>query len=278
PFTMDLFCDIDELVKGNVKPASNPLSPVPYQTENTRVMQEVIDFCPELSRAFIPFVCVDPARKTKEQVEFLCSLEESYSIYGIKVNPVLCQSKIKSLMDEGACFLEFARERDIPFLFHVNPFSNEEYSSAEDAFKVIEKNPDIRFCAAHCILFHEEYLVKAENMENVWVDTAALKIQVQLVNDKSPIIEDFDVLMEGDYSNHISIMRTLAERFPDTLIWGTDSPAYSYICTRKQGEGNFSLFNLKAEYGDEAEALNGLSGDLREKVGSENARRFLFGE
>ena len=189
PFTMDLFCDIDELVKGNVKEASNPLSPVPYQTENTRVMQEVYDFCPELSHAFIPFVCVDPARETEKQVEFLCSLEESYPIYGIKVNPVLCQSKIESLMNEGACFLEFARQRDIPFLFHVNPFSNDEYSCAQDAFSIAEKNPDIRFCFAHAVIFHEKLLEKADRMDNVWVDTAALTIQVELVHTNDPLIE-----------------------------------------------------------------------------------------
>ena len=84
-------------------------------------------------------------------------------------------------------------------------------------------------------------------------------------------------MIDGDYSDHISIMKTLAERFPDTLIWGTDSPAYSYICVRKQGEGNFSLFNLKGTYKDEAEGLAGLREDVKMKVANRNTRRFLFG-
>jgi hypothetical protein len=42
---------------------------------------------------------------------------------------------------------------------------------------------------------------------------------------------------DWDYSNHVSVMKSLVERFPDTILWGSDSPAYAYMVRRLQGEG-----------------------------------------
>jgi hypothetical protein len=66
--------------------------------------------------------------------------------------------------------------------------------------------------------------------------------------------------------------------FPDTLLWGTDSPAYSWICRRKEGEGLYREFRLKGQYADEIQALQALPPALRARVSSENTLDFVFGE
>jgi len=277
PFSPDLFFDLHQLVQGEMVPAEEPLSPVPYGAENRMVMSEVFVYCPELKGRFIPFVCADPARKVEEQVREFEKLEQEFPIYGIKIVPVLCQTKVIELLDRGRALLEFARARDIPLLLHTTGDPNEGYSRPEDAFRVIEKNEDLRFCLAHCICFDKHFLKLADECPNVWVDTAALKIQVQMVYEKSPFTVPPARLFDADYADYVAVMRALAEAFPDTMIWGTDSPAYSYICSRKQAEGSYGTFRLKGTYEEEVAALNALPQKLKKKAGTANAIAFLFG-
>jgi len=82
---------------------------------------------------------------------------------------------------------------------------------------------------------------------------------------------------ESDYTDHRRVLADLAEAYPDTLIWGSDSPAYSYICRRKQAEGHWLDFRLKGTYEDEVAALEALPAPLRQQVGSVNALSFIFG-
>lgn len=278
PFSADLFFDQIALTKGNMIPASQPVSDVPYAVENKMVLYELFRFCPEYRERFISFVSVDPARKVKEQIKVLEELEKEFPIYGIKINPVGCQSKIIKLLNEGQEILDFARQRNIPFLLHTTVDADEEYSHASDAFRVIESNSDLRFCLAHCIGFHKSFLKRADEHPNVWVDTAALKIQVELAHQESPIMASVSERIEGDYSDHKKIMVTLMEQFPETIIWGTDSPAYSYICRRKQAEDVIAEFRLKANYEHEKAALDALPKVLRKKVCNTNSISFLFGK
>ena len=277
PYSADLFFDLSALVEGNAVPAVHALSRVPYGTENRMLMSEIFVFCPELRERFVPFVSVDPGRKVKEQMREMEELEKEFPIYGIKISPVLCQSKLIELLDRGRDFLDFARQRDIPFLLHVSGDPDEGYSQPEDAFKVIEKNQDVRFCLAHCICFDKGFLKLADECPNVWFDTAALKIQVQMAYEDSPLVPPASARFDADYSDHKAVMVALTEQFPDTIIWGTDSPAYSYICRRRQAEDSFAEFRLKAAYEDEKEALDALPQSLRVKACNVNSIAFLFG-
>jgi hypothetical protein len=114
-------------------------------------------------------------------------------------------------------------------------------------------------------------------MPNVWVDTAALKIQVQCVREASGIMAPETEGFEADYSDHKKVMGALMERYPETILWGTDSPWYTFICRRKQGEGSFREFRLKGSYEEEKAALDSLPDDLRLRACNANVREFLFG-
>ena len=277
PFTADLYFDPAKLLDGEMVPASRPISPTPYAVENRLLLREVFDYCPELSDRFLPFVCVDPARDVDGQSAELRRLASAYPVYGVKVNPVLCQSKAIELLGRGGALLDFAEERNIPLLFHASPVAEDEYSRAEDVFRVIEARPRLRFCLAHCVLFYKDFLRRADDAPNIWVDTAAMKIQVQLVSEWLGREIPRDAVIDADYSDHLAVMRTICEAFPHTMLWGSDSPAYSYICRRKQGEGMYREFRYKATYEDEVDALRTLPTDLRRKVAGTNTLDFLFG-
>jgi predicted TIM-barrel fold metal-dependent hydrolase len=278
PFTADLFFEAAPLLEGTLTPAKSPLSPSPYASENRLLLRELYDYCPELVGRFLPFVSIDPARCIPAQIRALEALFAEYPVYGIKVNPVGCQSPARELLGTGQALLDLAEAHELPLLFHATTLPGEDYSQAVDIFKIVERRPNLRFCLAHCLLFSREWLARAQATPNVWVDTAALKIQVEsicgLIGNPYPAAG----FVEADYSDHIKVLRTLCEMFPDTLLWGTDSPAYSWICRRKEGEGLYREFRLKGQYADEIQALQALPPALRARVSSENTLDFVFGE
>ena len=280
PHSPDLFFDLAALVEGRLIPAERPLSMAPYVAENQMLMREIFSFCPECQSRFMPFVSVDPGRMVGEQITALHELESEYPIYGIKIMPVSCQTPITALLGKGRAFLEFARERNLPFLFHTTVDPKETYSHARLAFEVIDSAPDLRFCLAHCISFHRGFLDRAGVSKNIWVDTSAMAIMVQATTQPNISMGAEADRFEADYSDHRSVMRSLAEAYPDTILWGTDSPFYAYIACRKQGEGDdsFQEFRLKANYEDEKAALDTLSPELKKAVSNTNTLGFLFGQ
>jgi hypothetical protein len=162
-------------------------------------------------------------------------------------------------------------------LFHTTPTKDDEYSNADDVLKVVESRPGIRFCLAHCILFHRDYLDRVDPAENIWVDTGALKIQVDLLDDYIGNGVDEKDLVDADFSDFRKVMKYLCDRYPDTIIWGSDSPAYSYITRRRQGENTYRDFRYKGRYEDEVAALRYLPEEQMLKAGSINPIKFLFG-
>jgi hypothetical protein len=129
---------------------------------------------------------------------------------------------------------------------------------------------------AHCIGLHRGFLEQADEMPNVWVDTSALKIQTQLAYENSPVMALPLDRLECDCSDHIKVMQTLVERFPKTIVWGSDSPFHSYITRRLQGDGSYYEFRLKGTFEEEKAALDALSVEARRRV-SLNTIDFIFG-
>lgn len=279
PFGPDLYFDLQGLVEGRMEPAARPLSPAPYAAENLMLMREIFCICPEYQNRFIPFVSVDPGRMVAEQIAALEALEKEYPIYGIKISPVSCQTPITALLCEGQPFLEFARRRNLPFLLHTTVDPQETFSHARLAFEVIDAVEDVRFCLAHCAAFHRDFLDRAAAAANVWVDTAALAIQVLGTFQNHIAFAPESDRFPADYSDHVDVMRRLCAAYPKTIIWGTDSPYYTFIARRRQGESDdsFEEFRLKANYEDEKAALDALPPQVRTAAANTNTLRFLFG-
>ena len=278
PTGPDLFFDLPAFIEtGRRVPTAHPISRAPYERENRLLLTDVFRFCPEHSSRFLPFVSVDPGRLVDEQIAILRELEEEFPIYGVKIAPVATQTKVTELLGAGEAFFEFFAARNWPILFHVAVSQGEEFSQAADTFRVIERHPELRYCLAHCIGFHREFLERADARPNVWVDTAALKIQVELAYQDSPLMALPPERLDADFSDHVQVMRTLVERFPKTIIWGTDAPYHSYITRRLQGAGVYAEFRLKGTYEQEVAALDALTPAQRAQNNA-NALAFLFGE
>jgi len=279
PYAPDLYFDPQALVRrGECVPGNPPISPTPYGIENRMVIREIFEYFPELAQRFIPFISFDPGRAVEDQIQAALELERQWPIYGIKIVPVLCQSPVTCLLKEGLPIIEFARERNLPILLHTTPDSSERYSYTPMTFEVVEQNLDVRFCLAHCIGFSRAHLDRANELPNVFVDTAALKIQAQLMHEDCESVPDHEKRFPTNYADHKSVMMDLMRAYPNTLIWGSDAPAYSYFCHRKQGEDYYVDFKLKARYEDEVAALDALPADLRTQASNTNTLRFLFGE
>ncbi len=276
PFTMELFCDFRRMVDtGELVEDAAPLSPVPYELENRHLLRELYEYCPELSARFLPFFCFDPGRYQREQIAVMQELIKKYPVYGIKIVPIACQSRAIALLEHPE-FFDFAASNNLPVLFHSTSGPAEKYSYAGDLFKLIDAFPKVRYCLAHCLLFHDGFLKEADRRKNVWVDNAAMKIQVDVFRSHLDKSKPEDVF-PADYSDYRKVLKALVERFPDTMVWGTDSPCYAFITDRKTFDGSMTKYRLKGTYTDEIDGLRYLSPEQQTQMAQVNALKFLFG-
>lgn len=266
-----------KIAQGIIEPAEHPISEAPFELENLILCREVYEWCNSITHRFLPFVSIDTGRSVSRQIKNLESLEQRYPIYGMKVHGVGLQTKVINILSKGRPFLEFAESRGIPILFHTTSTTDDEYSHASDVLKIVEKHPENRFCLAHCILFHRGYLKEAHQAPNAWVDTSALKIQVDLLKDCIGTYIDKKDVIDADFSDHRKVMQALCSEFPGTIIWGTDAPAYTYIARRKQGSSNYRDFRYSGTYEDETAALKSLPDTQQKEVSGMYTRKFLFG-
>lgn len=278
PFTSHLHFDFRSVVEGTLRETAQPVSPAPYSAENALLLREIYDYCPELAGRFLPFVSIDTEREIPRQLAELEQLWETYGFYGIKINPVLSQSHVRELLSAGGAFLDFAEERNLPLLIHTSPVPGEEYSQTSDVFKVIDTRPTLRFCLAHALLFFREFLERAARTPNVWVDTAALKIQTDSVRSLLGTVISPSELIDADLTDHRQVMSSLCAAYPDTIVWGTDAPAYAYICRRQDAQGHWTEFTFKGRYEDELAALRCLPAEAQVRVANTNTLNFLFGK
>ena len=82
--------------------------------------------------------------------------------------------------------------------------------------------------------------------------------------------------LECDCSDHLKVMQALVQHYPQTIIWGSDSPYHSYITRRLQGEGHYYEFRLKGTYEQEKDALDILLPGERQQLAT-NVLDFIFG-
>jgi hypothetical protein len=100
-----------------------------------------------------------------------------------------------------------------------------------------------------------------------------MKIQVEADEVVAPPERRF----ASDYRDHKRVFRDLVAEFPNTMLWGSDSPAYSYVTRRRYPDGSVVEFNLHGTYAKEKAALDSLAEPERLLVAGTNSCRFLFG-
>lgn len=270
PFVTNLSFDLSPMRKGELVFSGEQ---TPYAFENRRLLTEVTEYFPEYSERVIPFAMVDPLRMPEEQVKELRVLRGEYPICGLKIQATIIQSPIKSLLKEGTGFLDLAREWDVPFIIHSSVAENDVWSQASDILDVVEQNPDIRFCVAHSCRFDQPCLDRLATLSNAWFDCSAHRIHCESVIRGLPNVAPEERRLPGDYSDPTEILSTMYRRYPDKLLWGSDSPFYSWITKT----GRFP-FALKTRYALETECLWALPEAARKAISSANTRRYLYGK
>ena len=254
------------LQQGRMEP-DYKLAQVPYAFENRRMLEEIELFPQFRNRAF-PLCFIDPSRKQEEQVKELETLYQEYRFVGLKVQATIIQSFVRDLNGPGSCLMEFAAEKNLPVLLHSSVSPDDPWSNVDDLLAVAEAWPQIRFNLAHSCRFDKPALDRINDLPNAWFDCSAHRIHCELVGMKSRVVASPERLFPSDYSNPATVLRDLAEAYPNKLMWGSDAPFDSYVS---------KTLKLMSCYKDEARTLLSLDADTVQRIARANTLAFLFG-
>ena len=269
PFVSYAAMDVTKFREGGIS-FGNGLEAVPYAFENRRLLEECHRLFPEEGRKTLPFVMVDPMRATDAQAAELVKLRAEHRFHGIKIQSTIIQSDIRRLPHEGRVFLDLAREWNVPFLVHSSVAESDPWAQARDILDIAEANPDIRFCLAHSCRYDRECLDRVNALPNAWFDCSAHCIHCAGAVDDLPYIAPRSRRFGTDYSQPSRVIADLAEAYPNTFMWGSDSPFYSYAA-----EINGQLVKLISTYGHEVAALKASPPEVVRRIAATNTLNYL---
>lgn len=269
PMVANLSLNLSRLMIGEVS-LEGGLESVPYAFENRRMMQEIHEYFPEDGAKTIPFVMLDPARKQTEQVAALRALREEYDFYGLKIQSTMLQAPITSLQGEGGVFVDLAREWKLPFLIHSSVLPTDVWAQASDIIDIAGQTPDVRFCVAHSCRFDRVQLDRIAQLDNCWFDCSAHGIHCDLAAQNSPVVAPPERRFPSDYRDRATVLHNLAQAYPDKLMWGSDSPYYSFVAGFQ--DQNIALLS---SYREEADYLHALPEELKTRAGQTNTLNCL---
>jgi predicted TIM-barrel fold metal-dependent hydrolase len=213
---------------------------------------------------------LDPMRNTEAQAKELRKLRGQYKFCGLKIQSTILQADIKSLEQQGRCFLELAEEWDIPFLIHSSVNPDDKWAQAKDILKIAEGNPRIRFCLAHSCRFDKECLDRVNELPNTWFDNSAHCIHCDCATQNLPVVAPENRRFKSDFSNPARVIADLAAAYPKKFMWGSDSPFYSYV-----GRLDGGVLSLMSSYEKEVAALKAQSKETLERIAHKNILDFL---
>jgi len=264
PMVINLSFDLAQMRRRQITPGG--LETVPYAFENERMLQEIYQLYPDLGAHTLPFAILDPMRDPDGQLQKLRELRAKFPFYGLKIQGTMIQSPVTSLLEEGRGFLEFAAEFNVPFVIHSSVDPADTWSQSTDILKVAEATPEVRFNLAHSCRFDRACLDRVAELPNTWFDCSAHRIHCDLAVQESPAVAAAQRRIDADYRDPAAVLRTLAETYPDKLMWGTDSPFQSYVD---------QAMSLRSTYAEEVDCLHALPAELHQKVTHDNVLKYL---
>lgn len=268
PFVSYAALDCEALRQGRIAMGGGE-DEIPYRFENRRLLEELNRLNPGVRAGFRQFLIADPGRQAAGQVLEWESLSREHRFHGIKIQATIIQSPITSLLAGAQCMLDFAEKRNLPFLIHSSIDPSDIWSQCADILRVVEARPGIRFVLAHSCRFHRKSLERVAALPNAWFDCSAHVIHCHSAARNLPVVAAPADRFPSDYSSPETVLRDLAEAYPDKLIWGSDAPFYSYEDKDIQ---------LHSSYRREAAVLGALSPVLQELVSHRNTLAWLEGK
>ncbi len=249
----------------------------PYELENKNLLNEIYNIFPKYSHKALPFLMFDPSRETEKQADFMEGLMEKYPVFGLKTASTYIQSFISDLEIKGKPILDLVRKKELPITFHSSVHPKDPWAGVNDILTFAKHNPDIRVCIAHSARFLKPALQEADKLENCFVDLSAFIIHCRLAVQNSKNIAVPGLRFDADYEDPLSVMFKLAKTYPDTIIWGSDTPFNYWIQKYHTADGKLIEDRLDCRYDEESQLLKGLSSEIRTKITYTNTMRFLFG-
>lgn len=249
----------------------------PFEIENKNLVNEIYEIFPQYSHRALPFLMFDPSREAEKQVAHMEQLSEQYPVYGIKTASTYIQSFVNDLESVGKPILDFAKRKQLPIIFHSSVHPEDPWASAYDIVNLAERHPEVRICIAHSARFAEPVLEKASQLDNCFVDYSAFIIHCKLVQQNSPSIAPAASRFQANYSDASDVMLRLAKAYPDTMIWGSDTPFNYWIQKYYTASGEITEDRLECGYKEETDVLNDLPEDIKKRIAYSNNLHFIFG-
>ncbi len=265
-FPFIAYADLDQQALRSKRIELSSPTAVPYGFENRRLCDE-LQRCPAAWKERLwPLLIADPARRQREQVGEWAKLPSEYRVRGIKIQGTIIQSKVIRLLDEGRCILDYAEEHDLPLLIHSSIRPDDEWSQCADLLRVAESRPGVRFVLAHSCRYHLPSLNRVAELPNTWFDCSAHVIHCNCAVQDHPAVAVPKERFPSDYTSPETVLRDLAEAFPEKLIWGSDAPFYSI---------EYEHVKMRSSYQREVDCLDALPEAMRDRVCRENTLAWL---
>lgn len=255
---------------GFVPPLEGLRTDAPYALANTRLFEEAEEWNRRHPGALIPFAMLDPERDAAGQVAALRALRMRHRFHGLKIQATLIRARIRALLKEGAPLLDLAEEWDLPFVIHSSVHPDDPWSPVADILKVARSRPQVRFVLAHSCRFDRAALDAVAETPNTWFDCSAHRIHCELAVMDSPAVAVPEKRFPSDYRDPARVLHDLAEAYPEALVWGSDSPYYSWIASKGDVPER-----LLSDYPAEWACVAGLTPERREAITKTNTLQWL---
>lgn len=267
PFVSYLALNLRAMRQGGIE-LDRHAQEIPYEFENWRLSRDLARLDPEQRVKFRQFLMADPGRHAAAQVQAWEKMGNTVDFHGIKIQATIIRSPITALAAKARCMLDFAAERNLPFLIHSSIAPDDRWSQCADILRIAELRPDVRFVLAHSCRFHRASLDRVAELPNTWFDCSAHIIHCRCAQANLSAVATPQERFPSDYSDPARVLADLAEAYPAKLIWGSDAPFYSYADDEIQ---------LTSSYTEEAGILQSLPPDVRQRIASGNTLAWLGG-
>ena len=114
-------------------------------------------------------------------------------------------------------------------------------------------------------------------LENCFVDFSAFHIHCRLAVENHDAVAQKKHRFPADYRNHAAAMQKIAEAYPDTMIWATDTPAHYFMGRFINDVGETIWMSLPCDPQTETVELRKLPLRIRRRITYTNTLRYLFG-
>lgn len=261
---------------GEDKPLQSPaFSSFPYEKENQNLFTEIYEIFPEYSDRLIPFAMFDPSRETAKQAENLEMLHAQYGLNGLKTVTTYIKAFVNDFQKTDNHIRKFALKNKLPMTFHTSVIDTDRWANVFDVLEIVKNNPELNFALAHSARFAKKALEKADALPNCFIDISAFKIHCDLAVQNSPVVASLNDRFDANYANPSDVLQKLTETYPETIIWGTDTPYHYFAQKFIDSEGNLQDCKLKASYDEEINILKALPKELQYMISYKNTINFL---